>query len=62
MGSGYGWQPCRGRPEVCRRPGCSAPAVVEMLGLCEAHLLEYRAEQAGVLALAKPKAKAATPR
>lgn len=44
------WLPTPGRPEVCRRKGCREPAVVETLGLCEDHLLAYKAELAPVLA------------
>lgn len=50
-----GWLPAPGRYEVCRREGCQEPAVVETLGLCEAHLLTYRAEVAPLLAEAEAK-------
>ena len=53
MGKGLSyaaWRPCTGRYEVCRRQGCSEPAVVETLGLCEACLAEYKAGQAALLA------------
>ena len=54
------WRPCRGRQEVCRRPGCREPAVVETLALCEAHLATYRVELAPVLAEAEGKRQART--
>ena len=44
------WRPCRDRFEVCRRPGCLQPAVVEVLGLCEGCLSAYRSEHSLVLA------------
>ena len=52
------WRPCTGRYEVCRRQGCSAPAVVETLGLCEGHLLEYRSGQAALLAEVEARSQA----
>ena len=52
------WLPVPGRHEVCRRPGCREPAVVETLALCEAHLAAYRVEVAPVLAEAEGKRQA----
>ena len=54
------WLPAHGRPIVCRRSGCGEPAADEVVALCEAHLLAYRAELARVLAEAEGKRQART--
>ena len=32
------WTPCPGRPVVCRRQGCSAPATDDIVQLCAGHV------------------------